>query len=77
MKPPARDIAIDAVEDLWRNCKAFSTQIISTSLLTKTSDDDAKPSAAKLLTKWRPQVLEEKSANGVSQEIPAQEIKTS
>ncbi|MCJ1351851.1 MAG: hypothetical protein MMC33_001835 [Icmadophila ericetorum] len=66
MKPPAREIAIDALEDLWRNY------------------DDLKPSAAKLLTKWRPQVILEEnkpttSVNGVSQDqqtLP-QEVKAS
>lgn len=43
MKLPAREIAIDALEDLWRNY------------------DDAKAPTAKLLAKWRPQVLASES----------------
>ncbi|KAF2099355.1 hypothetical protein NA57DRAFT_38555 [Rhizodiscina lignyota] len=41
LKPPAREKAIDAVEDLWRNYS------------------DAKGAAAKVLTKWRPHILQE------------------
>ncbi|TVY68802.1 mRNA cleavage and polyadenylation specificity factor complex subunit pta1 [Lachnellula suecica] len=36
MRPPVRDIALDAVEDIWNTY------------------EDAKPIAAKYLTKWRP-----------------------
>ncbi|KAM3074830.1 hypothetical protein ACMFMG_008243 [Clarireedia jacksonii] len=36
MRPPVRDLALDAVEDIWDTY------------------DDAKPIAAKYLTKWRP-----------------------
>ncbi|KAI9728264.1 MAG: hypothetical protein M1834_007757 [Cirrosporium novae-zelandiae] len=51
LKPPARDICIDALEDLWRNY------------------DDARGPAKKLLTKWRPHVLEEGNAmDGVKAE---------
>ncbi|KAL9085782.1 MAG: hypothetical protein Q9165_007414 [Trypethelium subeluteriae] len=49
-KPPVRDMAIDALEDLWRN------------------NAEARPSAAKMLKRWRPHVLEEastKSAEGL------------
>ncbi|KAI9709354.1 MAG: hypothetical protein M1820_003474 [Bogoriella megaspora] len=44
-RPPARDMAIDALEDLYRN------------------NQEARPSAAKLLKKWRPNVLEEVTAS--------------
>ncbi len=30
MKPPARDIALDALEDLWRNCRSSATILILT-----------------------------------------------
>ncbi|KFY05550.1 hypothetical protein V492_08460 [Pseudogymnoascus sp. VKM F-4246] len=43
MRPPVREIALDAVEDVWRNY------------------DDAKPMAAKYLTKWRPGFIERNS----------------
>ncbi|KZF23799.1 mRNA cleavage and polyadenylation specificity factor complex subunit [Xylona heveae TC161] len=41
LRPPVRDICIDALEDLWRNY------------------EDARSSAAKLLARWRPQVLQQ------------------
>lgn len=57
MKPPARDIAIDALEDLWRNCKPSDTSRSTPSANVYLSDDDAKAPTAKHLAKWRPQVL--------------------
>ncbi|KAI9694538.1 MAG: hypothetical protein M1822_000154 [Bathelium mastoideum] len=44
-KPPAREIAVDALEDLWRN------------------NAEARPSAGKMLKKWRPKVLEEANSS--------------
>ncbi|KAL3417574.1 mRNA cleavage and polyadenylation specificity factor complex subunit [Phlyctema vagabunda] len=59
MKPPTREIALDAVEDVWRTY------------------EDAKPMAAKYLTKWRPAFAEQikgperdTKINGVSQVEP-------
>lgn len=58
MKPPAREIALDALEDLWRNCKSSDTgpslPFYADFCLT---DDDAKAPTAKHLAKWRPYVL--------------------
>ncbi|KAG9234339.1 hypothetical protein BJ875DRAFT_461740 [Amylocarpus encephaloides] len=55
MRPPVREVALDAVEDIWDTY------------------DDAKPIAAKYLTKWRPGFAErlkeggeEKKTNGVA-----------
>jgi symplekin len=72
MRPPVREIALDAVEDVWNKCKfsSFSTHLTWLTHL----DDDAKPMAAKYLTKWRPGFAErlkgpddqEKKANGVA-----------
>ncbi|MCJ1229181.1 hypothetical protein MMC12_005846 [Toensbergia leucococca] len=49
LRPPVREICIDALEDLWRNY------------------DDAKGPTTKLLSKWRPHILERKT-NGIKQE---------
>ncbi|KAF4634018.1 hypothetical protein G7Y89_g4091 [Cudoniella acicularis] len=55
MRPPVREIALDAVEDIWNTY------------------EDAKPIAAKYLTKWRPGFADrlkdndnEKKTNGVT-----------
>ncbi|KAI9756161.1 MAG: hypothetical protein M4579_003974 [Chaenotheca gracillima] len=40
LRPPARELALDALEDLWRNY------------------EDARTSAAKVLVRWRPQVVQ-------------------
>lgn len=68
MKPPARDIAIDALEDLWRNCKPSDTSRSIPSANVYLSDDDAKAPTAKHLAKWRPQVL---ASEGKLNPVPA------
>ena len=59
-KPPARDLCIDALEDLWRNCKFTPTErrnLVHGHVADKYQDDDARAPTAKLLTRWRPHVL--------------------
>ncbi|KAF2836325.1 hypothetical protein M501DRAFT_267523 [Patellaria atrata CBS 101060] len=53
LRPPVREMCLDALEDLWRNY------------------EDARPSTAKLLTKWRPQALQE-TVNGAGGEVKAE-----
>lgn len=54
LRPPVRAIAIDAVEDIWHTCKSLPQDPFDAGKLTPYTDDDAKPIAAKTLTKWRP-----------------------
>ena len=61
MKPPAREIAIDALEDLWRNCKSSDASPSTPFANAYLSDDDAKDPTTKHLAKWRPQVLASES----------------
>ena len=61
MKLPAREIAIDALEDLWRNCKCSDNGSFKAFADIYPSDDDAKAPTAKHLAKWRPQVLASES----------------
>lgn len=61
MKPPARDIAIDALEDLWRNCESSDIGPSTPFANVYLSDDDGKAPTAKHLAKWRPQVLASES----------------
>lgn len=58
LRPPVRSMALDAVEDLWRNCE-YPLSDAHLQRLICTADDDARSSAAKILTKWRPAVLQE------------------
>lgn len=55
LKPPMREMGLDALEDLWRNYS------------------DAKGAAAKVLTRWRPHVLQEEP-NGVTSGTMKQEV---
>lgn len=52
MRPPVREIALDAVEDIWTTCE-FCSPFWRMHFLTVT-DEDARPMAAKYLSKWRP-----------------------
>lgn len=55
MRPPVREIALDAVEDVWATCRTLASVFHDMVLLTTSfTDEDAKPIAAKYLTKWRP-----------------------
>jgi len=70
-RPPAREDCIDAVEDLYRNCKLLQelrNVMKEENLLIPNVDADAKAATTKLLQKWRPQVLqvieEQKVVNG-------------
>lgn len=52
MRPPVRELALDAVEDIWNTCKH---RFLSYSIVMLTFvDENAKPIAAKYLRKWRP-----------------------
>lgn len=65
MRPPVKEIVLDTVQDIWTTCKAklplvlcskfYPGLIINNPFL----DQDARPMAAKYLTKYRPQFLEE------------------
>lgn len=62
MKPPARELALDTVEAIWTECKSrpcrFLRPCVDTfncAMLTMTTlDEDARPTAEKYLTKYRP-----------------------
>lgn len=66
MKPPARELALDTVEAIWTECKLhaqwipitlYGPNISSNSLTILTIpalDEDARPTAEKYLTKYRP-----------------------
>jgi symplekin len=73
MRPPVRELALDAVEDVWATCMT-STHILTCCSNQCATDEDAKPVAAKYLTKWRPGFAdrlkgpedEEKKTNGTA-----------
>jgi len=67
VRPPVRDLCIDALEDLWRNCSSilpFPPSLTTLAQpLTDTdpspTDEDARHPTTKLLAKWRPHILTE------------------
>lgn len=65
MKPPVRDTALDTVQDVWLECESslvfFSYVAV---LLTFSIVEDARPMAAKYLTKWRPGFIESQTGGG-------------
>lgn len=65
MKPPVRDMALDTVQDIWVECKSTLAVVVSMCALTLCSpDEDARPMAAKYLTKWRPGFVESQTSDG-------------
>lgn len=59
-RPPAREICLDALEEVYQNCKPL--RIIDHfpfQLLTCSLDEESRPSAGKVLSRWRPQRIEQ------------------
>lgn len=68
MRPPVRELALDAVEDVWRTCKS-DIYIAEKFYTYDFTDDDAKDIAAQYLTKWRPGFLERNSDLKKAEEV--------
>ncbi|KAI9746123.1 MAG: hypothetical protein M1818_000804 [Claussenomyces sp. TS43310] len=63
MRPPAREMALDAVQDIWKTCELKSPVNIQDKInCARYADDDARPMASKYLGKWRPGYLETNTA---------------
>lgn len=72
MKPPVRDMALDTVQDIWVECKSPVLIVVFIRALTFAfSDEDARPMAAKYLTKWRPGFVESQTSDGKTAALPA------
>ena len=79
-RPPVRELALDAVEDVWATCEYHFHPSNGSKQLTCPTDEDAKPMSAKYLAKWRPgfaerlnsaESMDEKKENGVVPAIEA------
>lgn len=65
MKPPARELALDTVYEIWVECKFCLSQRILNDLLADMLgiiDEDARPLAEKYLHRWRPGFAETHAA---------------
>lgn len=71
MKPPVRDMALDTVQDIWVECKFSSMAVVVLMCTLIFLDEDARPMAAKYLTKWRPGFVESQSSDGKAATLPA------
>ena len=61
MRPPVKDIALDMVQGIWTECKLQGACVIlglTPSHADISIDEDARPMAAKYLSKYRPAFLE-------------------
>jgi symplekin len=59
MRPPAREVALDTVGEIWVECKSCMTLIVNERTAANESiDEDARPIASKYLAKWRPGFME-------------------
>ena len=66
-RPPARELAVDVLVDMWRTSKFFDRSWII-DVLISVPDDRAKISTTKLLTRWRPEVLKEEEDTKMGKE---------
>lgn len=61
-RPPSRDICLNALEEIYNTCKRpsyLSLLPISQEALelTNYSDEEARPAASKVLSRWRPDLV--------------------
>ena len=62
-RPPARDMCLNTVEDVYQTCKN-TTLLDDMTSLTLAIDEESRPAATKILTKWRPEsTVLEKTTN--------------
>jgi symplekin len=65
-RPPARDICLDALEDIYRTCKYHVLPLATTS--DSGIDEESRPTAGKILAKWRPLVVEQQQPQPIKHE---------
>ncbi|KAL6919186.1 hypothetical protein FSST1_003212 [Fusarium sambucinum] len=60
MRPPAKEIALDTVQDIWTECKSQTTKINYPVMFTNVMNlvEEARPVAGKYLSKYRPSFME-------------------
>lgn len=63
MRPPVKEIALDTVQDIWTDRECMWSTLLRRRLLTQNPDEEARPMAAKYLSKYRPAFLDA-SQNG-------------
>lgn len=65
-RPPAREMCLNTVEDVYQTCKnSLFLLTIGMIFLTHPTDEESRPAATKVLTKWRPQsAVLETTTNG-------------
>lgn len=73
-RPPAREMCLDTLEDVYQTCKHHQVpDILDIFFLTQDTDEESRPAAGKVLAKWRPQQIQpaETTTNGTAESTPA------
>lgn len=73
-RPPAREMCLNTLEDVYQTCKHHQAPYILDSVfLTQDTDEESRPAAGKVLAKWRPQQIQaaEITTNGTAESTPA------
>lgn len=75
-RPPAREMCLNALEDVYDTCMLHSSPAQTTPTLTilpHTLDEESRPLAGKLLAKWRPKKTEgQQQQEQEGQQTPSQ-----
>lgn len=69
-RPPAREMCLDKLEDVYQTCKLNQTPSCSRHLsLIQNIDEESRPAAGKVLAKWRPQQVQpaDTTTNGATE----------
>lgn len=56
---PAREICLNALEDVYRTCKFSPSHPRTTHQANNPKDEESRPSAGKILARWRPHIIEQ------------------
>lgn len=72
-RPPAREMCLDKLEDVYQTCKLYNNPSCARHLsLIQNIDEESRPAAGKVLAKWRPQQVQpaETTTNGATESAP-------
>lgn len=76
-RPPAREMCLNTVEDVYQTCKfTLPVNIHSYHISNmRRKDEESRPAAGKVLTKWRPQsTVLETAANAAPEQSEAKPV---
>lgn len=71
-RPPAREICLNALEDVYQTCMSLPLTLFQKYpiLIIHLLDEESRPSAGKILARWRPQKVAADQPQPQQQQLP-------